>query len=165
MKSVAIIILFLSFAVAAEDLQIIDAQIGCISKKKDAVNDPFKYRYGLELIIKNNSENPITLLTKINSLTSIPISNDNSATQRVLSYGVTKRGDSVIIPPKGTLELVELLPGDRTIISYQFSDKVLINKSSFEYYSKTVYGGRFNNWVGRLQTKEIQTQILYDCKA
>jgi hypothetical protein len=165
MKRIAILVLFLSFAVVAEDLEIMDAQLGCIDQKKDAVNDPFKYRYGVELIIQNNGENPITLLTKINSLASIPVGDsDNFKTQRVLSYNTTKRGDFVIIPPKDQLELVELFPGDQTIISYQFSYKDLIKESNFEYYSKVVYGGRFNNWVGRLHTKELTTQILYKCK-
>jgi len=165
MKSIAILMLFLSFAVVAEDLEIVNAQLGCIDQKKDAINDPFKYRYGVELIIQNNGTKPIVLLTKINSLVSIPVGNsDKLKIQRVLSYSTTKRGSFVIIPPKDKLELVELLPGDQTIISYQFSGKNLIKKSSFEYYSKVVYGGRFNNWIGRLHTKELTTQILYKCK-
>jgi len=166
MKRIAILMLFLSFAVVAEDLEIVDAGFACIAQKKDTVNDPFKYRYGVELLIQNNSEKNITILTKMNGLTSIPVSNsDKLKNQRVLSYDITQRGDVVIIPPKYKLELVELFPGDQTIISYQFSSKYLITESSFEYYSKVVYGGRFNNWVGRLQTEELTTQILYKCKA
>ena len=166
MKKITILMLFLSFAVIAEDLEIVDAGFACIAQKKGAVNDPFKYRYGVELFIQNNSEKNITILTKINALASIPVSNnDKLKHQRVLSYDIAQGGDVVIIPPKYKLELVELFPGDQTIISYQFSSKDLIKESSFEYYSKIVYGGRFNNWVGRLKTKELTTQILYKCKS
>ena len=161
MKSIVILTLFLSFSVFADDLVIVDAQMACIDKKKDAINDPFKYRYGVELIIKNISKNKITLLTKIDTIALVP---EPNSTQRVLYYNESSRDGAVIIPPKENLKLVELFPGDQTIISHQFSDKNFIEKSSFEYYSKSVYGGRFNSWVGRLQSKEIKTQVLYKCK-
>lgn len=165
MRIITIVISFLSFAIFAEDLKIVDVQLGCIDKKQDTVNDPFKYRYGVELRVQNQGKNSVTLLTKINSLVSIPTANtDELKTHRVLSYNPTKRGDTNIIPAKHKLDLVELYPGDQTIISYQFSDKNLLKHASFEYYSKNIYGGRFNHWVGRLNTKEVTTQIMYKCK-
>ncbi len=161
MKSIAILLLCLSFSVFADDLAIVDAQMGCIDKNKDAINDPFKYRYGVELIIKNISDSKVTLLTKIDTVALVP---EPNSTKRVLHYSESSRIGAVIIPPKENLKLVELFPGDQTIISHQFSDTNFIEKSSFEYYSKLVYGGRFNNWIGRLQSKEIHTQVLYKCK-
>ena len=165
MRVITILISFLSFAIFAEDLKIVDAQLGCIDKKQDTLNDPFKYKYGVELRVKNTGKNSLILLTKINSLVSIPTGNiDELKTQRVLSYNPAKRGDIYIIPAKHKLDLVELLPGDQTIISYQFSDKNFIKHANFEYYSKNIYGGRFNNWVGRMKTKEVTTQIMFQCK-
>ena len=165
MRFITILTMFLSFSSFAEDLTIESAEFGCTEQKKDANNDPFKYKYGVVLYIKNTGVKNVTLLTKINTLSSIPTgTNDNSKVKRILSYGGTMRDGSTIIIPKEKLELVELFPGDLTMLSYQFSDKKFIDKSSFEYSASAVYGGRFNNWVGTLQTEEVKTQILYKCK-
>ncbi|MCJ8313026.1 MAG: hypothetical protein HRU38_06740 [Saccharospirillaceae bacterium] len=165
MKIITMLILLLSFPVMADDLIIKDAQFACTNIKQNSVNDPFKYSYGVEIILKNNGVIPIILLTKINGIASIPFkSSDEIKIRRTLSYNETRRRNSLIIPPAYKLDLVELLPGDETMISYQFSSKEFVSKSNFEYFARAAYGGRFNNWVGRLRTKEINTQRVYQCK-
>jgi hypothetical protein len=161
MKTLVIFSMFFSCATSATELEIKDVQMACIEKSEAADKADTSYRYGIELLIQNSSEQSVILATKINS--SVMLYEDNKY-QITLNYDVSTRGDSVLIPPRDKLGLVELFPGDETLISYQFSDKNVIELASFQLYSKAIYGGRFKNWVGRLNTGEVKPQILYSCK-
>ncbi len=157
---ITFILMSLAYQVNANELEIESVQMACIDKKNNVGNSAFNYRYGVELLVKNNSKQKIILVTKVNSLVKL---NDGTKDLITLSYDVATRGDSVLIPPTDNLKLVELLPDDKTLISHQFSDENLLGVVSFELYSKELYGGRFKNWQGRMDSVDVRPKILYKC--
>ncbi|MGB0937138.1 MAG: hypothetical protein ACPGTQ_06750 [Colwellia sp.] len=149
------------FSLYASSLEIKSTQMACVDKKEGTNKGPFKYRYGIEMIIQNNEKKPVIITSVINTVIK---QHDNKSYQVTLSHQERVRGDTVLIPSKSKLELVELLPGDSTLISHQFSDKNLIDIAQVEFFSRPLYDGRFNVWSGRLTSKDIKPQILSKCK-
>jgi hypothetical protein len=161
MKTLILLSILFPLLAQAEDLVLKSAQIACIDKKLIVTDDPFKYRYGVELVVENISKERVVVSTAVNSLVRIYNGNNYETT---LSYDIETRGHSALIPTREKLKLVELYPGDITLISHQFSEGNKIEKTSIELLSRKIYDGRFNNWVGSLKSEILMPLIVYKCK-
>ncbi|GLX78564.1 hypothetical protein tinsulaeT_19040 [Thalassotalea insulae] len=146
----------------AQQITVESALLACKDKTQVHENFPFNYRYGVDLVLKNTSDQNLTIATNINSATTM--FNKENIYQVSLNHQMVKHGDNVIIPPTSTLQLVELYPGEFTSISYQFSHNALIEQAKLEFIATESLANRFNLWQGRALSPAVKTRIMHKCK-
>ena len=159
MKKHTLIMLFaLTSQSFAQDIEIASAQIACLGYTNNI------YTYGIELVIKNNSEKNISLISKTN-FASFAHQNQGEPTEITMSYaGVASVNDVPIIPPREKLGIIELFPGEGAIIEDQVHNKILIEHAFIVFNGPDVYERRFHNWVGTVKSNKLKVHGIDSCK-
>ena len=160
-KIVGIIGLILFSNQVYSDLEIKEAWLSC--PKSVSSHPVFKYEYTVELFIKNTGEIPLKVITNISSAGRYK--KESGEIARIsLKYNEENINGMTLVPPVSDLGIVRLLKNDITKISHSFETRTKIGDVKISYYAHKVYGHRFNNWVGEIETSNITKPESKYCK-
>lgn len=159
MKSITLFVIFLlplsSFA--KNEVQIVSAHLMCLDKESD------RYNYGIQLVLKNISNNEIVLITKTNGAAISPEFNGRPA-EISIGRGESKIGNTAIIPTNEKLGLVTLRQNEATQVINEFSSEHNIQTAIIQYSATKIYNNHFNNWSGSVRSNKVKTFKRKSCK-
>lgn len=143
-----------------QDLEILQTFFNCTQEL-----DKREPTIVIGMTLKNISDTNIRLITKLDSVTIIPKLEETPANIHITKSVLSKDG-ALLIVPMSTLDLVELYPGDATIVGYRMSllkDPATfiptINRAAIIFRSDSdFYGGRYGIWHGTVKSEELSLE-------
>ena len=106
------------------------------------------YGYSFVFHLKNVSDRQLTVATDGLGKQTSPVESKQNVIFDISKMTVSNSGE-LIIPSRNDFRLVDLRPGEVTIMKAEFKMSVPLEEITITYHPKDFYDGRFGYWTGK----------------
>ncbi len=112
------------------------------------------WHYAFMVPLKNVSETPLTVIT--DGLAQTSGTEPKRQVRLTVNKFTLKDGQTLVIPSRSDLRLVELRPGEAAIVKVEIKSAADLEEITVTYSPEDIYDGRFGYWTGRVSSEPLQ---------